>query len=108
MPKVRKPTPSLGRTFLREWRTFRELTQEKVAEAVGVNRAHISKIENGRAAYNQPLLEKLAALYRCTPGDLLDRDPRTGGADLMNMVRNLPANQVGLVTDFIGVLRRTG
>lgn len=108
MPKVKKPKPILGPTFLRAWRNYRGMTQDQVAEAVDISRALLSKIENGKSPYSQAQLEALAQIYRCTPGDLLDRDPRDGGAELASLIRNLPANQQAQVADIVQVIRRAG
>lgn len=75
MPKVTPSAAPRGRTFLREWRLFHKLTQDKVAKQLGIDRSHLSKIERGKEPYNQPFLEALAAVYLCTEPDLLARDP---------------------------------
>lgn len=108
MPKVRKPKPILGPTFLKAWRNYRGMTQEQVAEALDISRALVSKIENGKSPYSQAQIEAMARLYRASPGDLLDRDPRDGGAELASLIRNLPANQQAQVADIVQVIRRAG
>ena len=67
--------PKRGPTFLRAWRKYRKLTQEAVAERVGVDRTTIGRIENGELPYNQDFLEKVALIYGCEPEDLLAIDP---------------------------------
>jgi transcriptional regulator with XRE-family HTH domain len=62
-------------TFLREWREYRDLTQDQAAEKIGIDRSTLSKIERGRVTYNQPFLEATADAYRCTPADLISRKP---------------------------------
>lgn len=76
MAPVSKPRPVLGKTFLKEWREHRRIGQLDAAEAIGVSRTLLSKIENGNSPYLQPQIEGLAKLYDCMPGDLLDRHPR--------------------------------
>lgn len=63
--------------FIREWRLHRELTQEQMAERVGIDKSYLSKIENGKKRYDQPFLEAAAEVLRCTPADLIERDPST-------------------------------
>jgi transcriptional regulator with XRE-family HTH domain len=76
MAKVRPaPKPQKRRHFVKQWRKAKGLTQEQLAERVGVTPGTISQLETGRINYTQPLLEKLAEEFRCSPGDLLNVDP---------------------------------
>jgi transcriptional regulator with XRE-family HTH domain len=63
------------RHYIKEWRKFRGLTQEQLAERVGIDKSYLSKIENGKKRYDQPFLEAAAEALRCEPGDLIVRDP---------------------------------
>lgn len=61
--------------FIREWRNFRGLSQEKVEELTGIDRSYLGRIERGRRRYNEAILEKLAKAYQCTPNDLINVPP---------------------------------
>lgn len=62
--------------FLKEWRKFRELSQEQLAVRIGVSKGDISNWEKGKRRYNQDMLEALArALEIESPGLLLLVDP---------------------------------
>lgn len=63
------------RHFIRAWRKFRNYSQEQLAEQIGINRAHLSKIETGSRKYDQEFLELAAVALRCAPADLIVRDP---------------------------------
>jgi len=63
------------RHFIREWRKHRHLTQEQLAERIGVDRGYLSKIESGKRRYDQSFLEAAADALRCDPADLIVRDP---------------------------------
>jgi transcriptional regulator with XRE-family HTH domain len=63
------------RFYLREWRQHRQLTQERLADRIGMTKQHISDLERGRRQYNQATLEALASALMCEPADLLVRDP---------------------------------
>lgn len=71
----RAPHPARGRTFLREWREFRGLTQQEATERLEIEQPTLSKIERGLTPYNQDLLERAALAYGCDPSDLLNIDP---------------------------------
>lgn len=51
------------------------MTQERLAERVGMTTASLSRIERGRQPYNQGTLEALAVALNCEPVDLLIRNP---------------------------------
>lgn len=63
------------RLFLKEWREFRQLTQEQLADRIGISRVMVSKIERGLNPYHQAFLEAAAHALMCEPADLLVRDP---------------------------------
>lgn len=68
------------RHFIREWRKHRQLTQDQLAERIGVDRSYLSKIESGKKRYDQPFLEAAADALRCEPADLIVRDPTQPGS----------------------------
>lgn len=63
------------RLFLREWREHRHLTQEQLADRIGISRVMVSKIERGLNPYSQGFLEAASKALMCEPADLLVRDP---------------------------------
>lgn len=63
------------RTFVREWRKHRDLTQEQLAERVGVTQGAIAKLERGDMSYTQPMLEAIADALNCDVASLIMRDP---------------------------------
>lgn len=74
--KVRPiPKPRKAHHFIREWRKYRGLTQEQLADRIEQTSGGISQLENGLINYTQPTLEALAVALNCEPGDLLSRDP---------------------------------
>lgn len=68
------------RHYVREWRKFRGLTQERLAERTPFTTGAISQLETGRTKYTQDMLEALAEALQCSPADLLMRDPLREGA----------------------------
>ena len=61
--------------FVKEWRKYRGLTQEQLAERVGWSVSNISQLEQARQGYSQEGLEALAEALNCDPGQLLTVDP---------------------------------
>lgn len=69
------------RTFLREWRLFRNLTLERAADRIGevtgegFSHGQLSRIERGEQPYSQAILEAAADAYGTDPASLLMRNP---------------------------------
>jgi transcriptional regulator with XRE-family HTH domain len=111
MPPVRRPPRQRARTFLREWREHRNLTQEKAAERIGIEQATLSRIERGVIQYTQDFLEKAAYAYMCDPADLLMRNPLDDDAVWSiadNLRRASPEDQVRAAAVIDALLKRTG
>ena len=75
MAPIKKQKQPLQRTFLREWREHRNLTQEAAASRLDVSRTLLSKIENAKSPYTQSFMEKAAEAYGCDVADLIVRNP---------------------------------
>jgi transcriptional regulator with XRE-family HTH domain len=70
-----RPKRPRRRTFIKQWREYRDLTQDDLAERLETSKASISRIENGEQAYTQDFLEACADALRTDPASLLMRDP---------------------------------
>lgn len=75
MAKRFPPRKVRRRTYIRPWREYRRLTQEQLAERLGISKPQLSRIENGLQPYSQDFLEALAEELRTDPASLLMRDP---------------------------------
>lgn len=96
-----------GRHFIREWRKFRDLTQEQLAERIGINRPYLSKIESGKRRYDQPFLEAAAEALRCAPADLIMRDPSDPDG-IWDIWEALSPPQRNQVVEIAKTIKRTG
>jgi len=67
--KSRRPT------FIKAWREYRGLTQDKLGDRIGMSVPNLSKLERGIIPYTQDHLDVLASALRCQPVDLLIRNP---------------------------------
>lgn len=63
------------RTFIKEWRVFRKLSQEQLADRMNTTKANISRVENAVQPYTQDLLEAVADALGTHAGTLLTRGP---------------------------------
>lgn len=68
------------KTFFQEWRKFRGLSQERLGEMIGREKATVSRIESGDIAYTREFLEAAADALGTHPGMLLMRGPTEADA----------------------------
>lgn len=80
-PKPKAPPRQWGRNFIKEWRIFRDMTVDDLAEATGMSTGNISATENRRQGYSAESLEKLSKALKTTPSSLLGVNPLAEGAD---------------------------
>lgn len=69
------PRQKFRRTFIAQWRDFRNLTQEQLADRLDMTQSHLSMLENGRRGYTQETLEAVANALQTDVASLLMRDP---------------------------------
>lgn len=90
--KAKKPKKADPGHFIRGWREARGLTLERLAERIGLTHGTLSRIERGRTAYTQPVLEALAEALGTTPASLIMRDPAKPGA-IWDLWEAIPASE---------------
>ncbi len=76
------------KTFIREWRIHRGLSQEQVASGIGMSTPNLSRLERGLIPYSQTALEALAELFGAQPYDLLS-PPSPEMTDAPNRIKEL-------------------
>lgn len=63
------------RTYIKQWRKHRGLSQEQLADRINMTAGNLSMIERGLTNYTQETLERMADALNCEPADLLMRNP---------------------------------
>lgn len=63
------------RTFIRQWRQYRGLTLEQLADRIEMSAPALSLLERGQSGYQQSTLEALAEALQTDPASLLMRNP---------------------------------
>lgn len=76
-PRFKQARP---RFFFKEWRKHRGYTQEALAEMIGTSVSTISQLETGKQGFTDSTLMALSEALKCSPGDLLMRNPLDGDA----------------------------
>lgn len=104
-----RPKRARRRTFIKEWREYRQLTQDALAERLKTSKASISRIEGGTQAYTQDFLEACADALRIDPASLIMRDPTDEGAmwSLWNQAEEAERDDTAKYLEF-RVKTRTG
>jgi transcriptional regulator with XRE-family HTH domain len=94
--QVRKPPQQrrAPRHYVKQWREYRGLTQEQLAERVGRSRGLISQIESGTTELTEEMIYALAEAFRHTPGDVFRVDPTKEGlvVDITDALSGKPAD----------------
>jgi len=93
--------------YIKQWRKHRGLTQEQLAERVGIDKSYLSKIENGQRRYDQPFLETVAEILQCAPADLIIRDP-TDPEGIWSIWETLRPVERAQLVEIGKTLKRTG
>ena len=103
MVKVKKPPRTLRRHHFKEWREFRELTQEQAAGRLDIDRTTLGRIENFKIPYSQSILEAAAEAYGCEPWDILNRNPSVAGEviDMIDEFRKSDPSEQKAAIDFL-------
>lgn len=102
-----KKTGERRRHFIAQWRRHRNLSQERLADQLGLSAATLSRIENGYIPYGQDFLEAVADALRCEPGDLITRNPETPEG-IWSIWEQIPATERGRAIEVLKALARTG
>ena len=71
--------------YLKEWRKFRLMTQDKLADAVETSKSVISDLERGNLQLSPKWLRKLAPVLGTQPGHILDHDPNDLDNDVIEI-----------------------
>lgn len=75
---IKRPIPQkrqFRRTFIKQWREHRGLTQEQLAERLEMTGSFLSMLERGQRGYTQETLEAVAYALQTDTASLLMRDP---------------------------------
>lgn len=73
---------------IRAWRKFRGLTLEQLADQTSFTVGALSQVETGRTGYSERMVEELAPILGCRPGDLISADPEDVEVD--RLLKSLP------------------
>lgn len=103
MAKPRK----FRRTFIRQWRQFRNLTLEQLADRLDMTASHLSMLERGQRGYTQETLEEVAEALRTDVASLLMRDP-TDPEGIWSVWEQAKPGERKMIVDIAKTVLKTG
>lgn len=77
--------------YLKEWREFRKLTQQELADALDTSKSVISDMERGRLQLSPKWLRRIAPVLKTQPGHILDHDPKELDNDIIDIWAHIDA-----------------
>lgn len=99
--------PRFRRTFIAQWRDFRGLTQEQLANRLEMTQPHLSMLENGRRGYTQETLEAVAEALQTDVASLLMRNPSDPDA-IWSIWDNAKPGERQMIVDIARTVTKTG
>lgn len=99
-----------GPNHLKAWRKYRRLTQQQLADAIDppTTKQVIQAIETGQRGLSDKWLRRLAPALGTTPGFLLDYDPEELPTDILDIWRDIPAEDQERARRALEIFRKTG
>lgn len=86
------------KTALYEIRRARGMTQRQIAEAVGVEPDHISKLENGDRKLSPEWIDRLSKVLNCSKGELLGEEGVSEEErEILDMYKQLTDDQKNVI-----------
>jgi DNA-binding Xre family transcriptional regulator len=85
------------RLFIKEWRKYRGLSQETLAERTDMSVSNLSQLETNKQGYSWETIQALAEALNCEPGDLFTVDPTKDNAIWSIWERAKPAEREQIV-----------
>jgi transcriptional regulator with XRE-family HTH domain len=101
--KIRSARPV--RHFLREWREFRALKQEQLADRLETSKGQVSNWENNKRGLSLDVVGAIADALAIEPADLF-RDPHAPSAD--ELLRQATPEKRREVMAVVQTMMRTG
>jgi len=98
-------------TFVKHWREAAGLSQDRLVERVRENiptfsKSTLSRIENGKQAYTQPVLEALADALGRAPADLIMREPTNQLWSILDSLAEMPPDDQHKVAVIVEALKK--
>ena len=91
--------------FIRQWREYRQFTQEQLGERVDRSHSAISRLERGVSKYDEGVLHALAEALNTSPADLIARNPFANDSEFAEEARKMSEEQRRRVATILRAFR---
>lgn len=98
---------SFRRTFIREWRQYRNLTLEQLAGRLDMSASHFSMLERGQRGYTQETLEAIADALQTDAASLIMRNPQDNDA-IWSIWDHAKHGERQMITEIARTIVKTG
>jgi transcriptional regulator with XRE-family HTH domain len=110
-PRIGHRHGRLRPTFIRQWREHRGLSQDQLVERVRerldtFSKSTLSRLENTRQAYTQPMLEAIAWALGCEPEDLIMRTPDSPIGGVLSDIKAMSKAEQEQLARIVAALRK--
>jgi transcriptional regulator with XRE-family HTH domain len=95
------------RTYIRQWREHRSLTQEQLAARIDMTPSHLSMLERGQRGYTQDTMEIIAEALQTDVASLLMRNPEDPDA-IWSIWEQAKPGERKLIVDIAKTVTKTG
>ena len=92
--------------YLREWREFREMTQDELADAVGTSKSVISDMERGKLQLSPKWARRFAPVLKVQPGYLVDYRPEDLDSDIIDIWAHIPEERRAQAAEVLKTFQR--
>lgn len=90
---------------IKENRKIKKMTQEQVAEQIGIEMSSLSNIENGKYYPTAENLEKISYVFGVSPKKLFDFEYLQSDVDLVNEINKMLQENPPKIQDFYKILK---
>jgi transcriptional regulator with XRE-family HTH domain len=94
--------------YLREWRKFRGMTQQELADALETSKSVISDMERGELQLSPKWLRRIAPILKTQPGYILDHDPADLDNDIIDIWSHIDAKDRARAANVLRQFMKTG
>ena len=94
--------------YLKEWRKFRRMTQQELADALGTSKSVISDMERGELQLSPKWLRRIAPVLETQPGHILDHDPESLDSDIIDIWARIAATDREQAVRVLSAFVKTG
>jgi transcriptional regulator with XRE-family HTH domain len=104
---MKNPKRQFRKTYIRQWREYRGLTLEQLADRVGMTASYLSMFERGQRGYTQNTMEDLAHALQTDVPSLISRNPE-GEEDIWSIWDNAKTGDRKMIVDIAKTVTKSG